>query len=116
MVAYAQDVLIELGVINTGADDDDVIGGEVGILLLAERRNIDGVNLGVGGDQGVDELLGVAVVFGPVEDDRSWIHGRAFRDERVGVVGRAGPCPRRLRVDGRANRRWMNQLRQLVLK
>ena len=31
VVAYAQDILVELGVINTGADDDDVIGGEVGI-------------------------------------------------------------------------------------
>ena len=83
VVAHPQHVLVELGVVDARADDDDVIGGEVGIFVLAEGGDIDGVDLGVGCDERVDELLGVAVVLGPVENDRSWIHDRAFHDEHA---------------------------------
>ena len=70
-------VLVDHGVIDARGDTDQMIFVQVGILVFAERLDVEGIDFGVCLDDSVHELFRIAVMARGVEDDGS--HKKAFQ-------------------------------------
>ena len=68
---HAGEVLIDFGIVDTRCNSDEVIFREVGILVFVESMDIEGIDLGIRIDDGIDEFLGIAMMLGRIQDDRS---------------------------------------------
>ena len=74
---HACHIFVDLGVIDARGDTDQMIFVQVGILVFAERFDVEGIDLGVCLNDGVHELFRIAVMARGVEDDGS--HKKAFQ-------------------------------------
>ena len=59
---HACHIFVDLGVINARGDADQMVFVQVGVLVFAERLDVEGIDLGVCLDDGVHELFRIAVV------------------------------------------------------